>query len=249
MSAVLEPGELQAIEKLPTAIEPAGIMLVISRAAADPNTDVTKLERLLQMYERLEASAAKTAYAAALARLQPKLPILSERGGIKDRAGNVQSKYALWEDIVGAITPLLSSEGFALSFRTESTLTEGITVTAVLTHSGGHSEATSLTLPTDTSGSKNAVQAVGSSVSYGKRYTCGALLNLRTGETDDDGKTGGGGAPQALSEKQVADLEALISEVGADKKRLLKYLKVDSLEEILATNYESVVQTIQLKRK
>ncbi|HET9820175.1 MAG TPA: ERF family protein, partial [Rhodanobacteraceae bacterium] len=50
----------------------------------------------------------------------------------------------------------------------------------------GHREETSITLPADTSGSKNAVQAVASSTSYGKRYTAGALLNLTSHGEDDD---------------------------------------------------------------
>jgi hypothetical protein len=44
----------------------------------------------------------------------------------------------------------------------------------VLSHELGHSEETTMTLPLDTSGSKNNVQAVGSSTSYGKRYTATA---------------------------------------------------------------------------
>jgi hypothetical protein len=47
-------------------------------------------------------------------------------------------------------------------------------------------------LPVDTSGSKNPVQAVGSSTAYGKRYVMEALLNLTSRGVDDDGKRGGG---------------------------------------------------------
>ena len=47
-------------------------------------------------------------------------------------------------------------------------------------------------LPVDTTGSKNAVQAVGSSTAYGKRYVMEALLNLTSRGQDDDGKRGGG---------------------------------------------------------
>jgi hypothetical protein len=44
-------------------------------------------------------------------------------------------------------------------------------------------------LPHDSTGSKNAVQAVGSSTSYGKRYTACALLNITSRGEDDDGET------------------------------------------------------------
>jgi hypothetical protein len=164
------------------------LMQVISRAATDPNFDIEKMERLLTMHERIRGQQAMAAYQDALAQMQPELPIIGERGGIKDKAGNIQSKYALWEDIVGQITPVLSRHGFAISFRTSNDAKEA-TVTAVLMHKQGHREESPMTLPMDTSGSKNAVQAVGSSISYGKRYTASALLNLRTGEVDNDGQT------------------------------------------------------------
>src|SRR3546814_14616593 len=86
--------------------------------------------------------------------------------------------------INAAIKPVLKRHGFALSFRTD--FTNGIRVVGVLTHSGGHKETTDFVLPADGSGNKNAVQAIASSVSYGKRYTAGALLNLTSHGEDDD---------------------------------------------------------------
>ena len=56
------------------------LMDVIARAAADPDTDVDKLERLMGLYERVTDRTAKASYAAALAALQPKLPVITERG-------------------------------------------------------------------------------------------------------------------------------------------------------------------------
>lgn len=226
------------------ASDAAAILQVIERAARDPNVDIERMERLLQMHERLVAKQAEAAYAEALARLQPKLPIIQERGAIKNNSGAVQSRYALWEDIVGVITPLLAEEGFSLSFRIAHP--DGkIEVTGVLTHQQGHSEKTPIVLPADTSGSKNAVQAVASSVSYGKRYTAGALLNLRTGETDDDGRTAGEKDYPRITEQQAADLKALITEHGGNMARLLKYFKVDSLADIHANNYQWTVEEIK----
>lgn len=225
--------------------EAGNVLQIISRAAADPSVDIEKLERLLAMQERITARNAQAEYAAALAEMQPHLPLITERGGIKDRHGNVQSRYALWEDIVTTITPILSAHGFALSFRTANEANM-VSVTGVLSHRAGHSESTTLALPIDTSGSKNAVQSVGSSTSYGKRYTASALLNLRTGEIDDDGRVGGD--EPRIDEDQIANLQALIDEVGADKSRFFAYLKITALDEIYARNYSSVVKLLESKR-
>jgi hypothetical protein len=205
----------------------------------------TEMERLLEMQERIMERNARAAYAADLARMQPELPVIAERGGIKDRSGKVQSTYALWEDINDAIKPVLSRHGFALSFRTGQE--EGrITVTGVLSHREGHSEETTMHLPIDTSGSKNSVQAVGSSISYGKRYTAGALLNITSRGEDDDGKAAGGVA--LVSEEQVQALQNLIIEVGADPVKFCAYLKVESLSALPADQYERAVQALNAKR-
>lgn len=168
----------------------ASLIDVIAQAARDPNVDIDKMERLIAMQERVQGRDAQTQYYAALAEMQPNLPIIDERGGIKDRAGNIQSTYALWEDVNEAIRPTLAQHGFSLSFRVSRAEGE-IVVTGILAHRGGHREETTLALPTDTSGSKNAVQAVGSSTSYGKRYTAFALLNITTTGEDDDGNKAG----------------------------------------------------------
>lgn len=202
--------------------EATTILQVIQRAAADPQCDIEKMERLMQMHERFQARQAEQQYAEALATMQQELPSVSERGGIKDRTGRVQSTYALWEDINEALKPVLAKHGFALTFRIPRN-TAGVEVEGVLSHSAGHSERTSILLPVDTSGSKNAVQAVASSVSYGKRYTAGALLNFTTHGEDDDAYSA---APQqaALQDQVVIDILERVDE-AADKAQLSEIWK------------------------
>lgn len=220
------------------------ILSVIARAAADPNVDIDKLERLLEMQERVIARNARAAYYDALAELQPKLPVIKERGGIKDRNGNIQSTYSLWEDVNEAIRPLLAEHGFSLTFKVSRTQDQIIT-TGVLAHRGGHSEQTELSLPTDTSGSKNAVQAVGSSTSYGKRYTAFALLNITSTGEDDDGQAGG--APEPVDNVRLNLLNGLADAVGADKRKFCGYLKVDSLKDLPASRYDEAVARLREK--
>lgn len=220
------------------------LLSVISRAAADPNVDIDKLERLLQVQERVIERNARAAYYAALAELQPELPVVSERGGIKDRNGNVQSTYALWEDVNEAIRPILAQHGFSLTFKVRRTEGEIIT-TGVLAHREGHREETELSLPTDASGSKNAVQAVGSSTSYGKRYTAFALLNITSTGEDDDGQKGG--APDPVDNVRHKLLNDLADAVEADKVKFCKHLKIDSLKALPADKYDYALGLLKEK--
>lgn len=222
----------------------ASLMQVISRAASDPSTDVDKLERLLGMYERITARQAEAEFTAALAEMQPELPVIAERGKISIGSGKPQA-YALWEDINDAIKPLLARYGFALSFRTGHE--DGrIVVTGVLSHRAGHSERTTIQLPADTSGSKNAVQAVGSSTSYGKRYVACALLNItsRNDPDDDDGVMAGA---RTITDAQRDELLNLAEEVGADKRAFCEYMGRDSIASIPARDFRKAKDALLLK--
>ncbi|HSH42964.1 MAG TPA: ERF family protein [Arenicellales bacterium] len=238
--------ELQAAREFqaPVVQEPETIMAVISRAASDPNTDAEKLDRMMQLYERLENRRSEQEFHAALAQMQVDLPEISERGEIRHN-GRLISKYAKWEDVNKAIKPVLHRYGFALSFRVATD--DKVLVEGVLSHRMGHCERTRITLPADVSGSKNPVQAVASSVSYGKRYVAGALLNLTSGEGDDDGQAAGG--IERITEQQAADLRSLMEEVGADEVKFLKYLQAERIEAIQAAAYKDAVAALERKRK
>jgi hypothetical protein len=231
-------------EPIPAQSEMSALIHIIERAARDPSVDIDKLQRLVDMQERIVQRNAATAYAAALSAMQPDLPVIVERGKIDIGRGKPQS-YALWEDINETIKPVLAKHGFSLSFRTGQE--DGkIIVTGILSHREGHSERTTMHLPTDTSGSKNAVQAVGSSTSYGKRYTAAALLNLTSRGEDDDGIAGGSSGK--ITQEQLTDLIALADDVGADKQAFCKYFNIASLADIHARDYPRAVAALNKKR-
>lgn len=240
------------VETLPQQAEPTSeagaIIAMIERAATNPAVDIDKMERLFKMHGDVVARNARTAYAAALSLMQPDLPVIIERGKIKISNTNTQS-YARWEDINEQTRPVLAKHGFALSFRTGQ-IENKIVVTGVLSHKDGHSEETTMHLPIDNSGSKNAVQAVGSSTSYGKRYTAAALLNLTSRGEDDDAKTAAGGF---INEDQIGELVALIEDIGGNRKDalkagFLKYMKVEAIADIPAGKFKDAIAALEAKR-
>ena len=189
------------VERLPAVqSESTTIMAIIQQVAMSPDADIDKMERLM-----------------ALAQMQEEMPVIGERGGIKDKSGRIQSTYALWEDINEMIKPTMAKYGFALTFRTPRN-ERGIEVEGVLSHRAGHREVTSMVLPVDTSGSKNGVQAVASSVSYGKRYTAGLLLNITTTGEDDDGNGPAASITPRVTSAQAAQL-AMLLEKCSDKAK------------------------------
>ena len=242
----------------PTIIEPdrdnppvvlsegLALLQVIERAARDPSVDIDKMERLIAMRERMRLVDAETQFSAALAEMQDELPVIEEHGKIDIGRGKPQA-YALWEDINEAIKPVLAKHGFSLSFKTGETENR-VTVTGVLRHRSGHREETTMKLPIDTSGSKNAVQAVGSSTSYGKRYTAAALLNLTSRlpeDRDDDGNAAG---IRLISEQQMAEIQALIDATDTDIAKFCGYMKVDALVNIPTKDFDRAITALKNKR-
>jgi hypothetical protein len=243
--------EPQASTEVAVSSESAAILSIIERAARDQSVDIDKMERLLQMQERLVAQRAKAAFTAALVAVKPRLPVVDRRGRIEVRDKNDREKviqstpFALWEDIDERITPVLADHGLVLSFRSGVAHDGKITVTGVLSHSEGHSEETTITLPHDSSGSKNAVQAVGSSTSYGKRYTATLLLNIRTRGEDDDGKAGGIG--ELISDDQLRTLRDLIDDAGGNVRAVCEFYKIDALAEMPAATFERACKALRNK--
>lgn len=235
----------------PAPSESSAIISMIERAARDPSVDIDKMERLMLMQERAMERNARAAYAEALALLQPELPSVARNGKIvvKEKGGDkiIQSTaYARWEDINDAIKPALAKHGFSLSFKVGMAPDGKITVTGILMHREGHQEETTITLPHDATGSKNAVQAVGSSTSYGKRYTAGMLLNLTSHGEDDGGK--GAVQPATLTDEQVGELVELMDSVGADKPRFLKFYQIDTLADLPAAKFGEAIERLNAKR-
>lgn len=164
------------------ATESTAVLSMIERVALNPDVDISKLEKMLDMQERILDRNAKQEFAASLANLQADLP------EVEKVAHGHNIKYAKFEHILAAIKPHLIAHGFAITHRCNNA-DGSVIVTAVLSHRGGHSEETSITLPADTTGNKNAVQAIGSSMEYGRRYTMNSLLGIATKAADDDGNS------------------------------------------------------------
>lgn len=217
-----------------------GLLDVISRAARDPSVDIDKMERLIAMQERVQARDAEIAFSEAFSAMQPDLPAITKGGAIVHK-GQTISEFAEWEDINKAITPVLSANGFSLSFK-PAKVDGQVAVTAILRHRLGYKDEATLPLPTDTSGAKNAVQSVGSTLSYGKRYAATLLLNLTTEGEDDDGSAA---APRNTYDpardapfpqgpaKNKSELKALCRDVWRDIEAVDD---IGSLEDILTRN-------------
>lgn len=231
-----------------------GLIAVIERAARDPSVDIDKMERLLAMQERVQERMAKQAFTEAKIAMRPELPEVSMKGHIIIRDKNDATKvvqdtpFARFEDIHDAVMPVLTQHGFDLAFRNGLSPEGKVRVTTILSHVAGHSEETVFDLPHDSSGSKNSVQAVGSSTSYGKRYGVLSALNIKVAGEDDDGQAASykdsNGEPLARTklEGPHSSKSALKQAVQAIRLKVQACTDVKQLNELLKAEKPTIDQ-------
>ena len=163
------------------------VLSMLQMAMTDSNVDLNKMEKIMEMVERYEDKLAAKAYNRDMALMQGEIPEIKFDSEIKVN-NQVRSKYTSYEGIMKIVQPILSRFGFSVSFNPISENGQ-MTVHCMISHKDGHIEKSNLTLPFDTSGSKNDVQSIGSSMSYAKRYALCLKLNIATGGEDNDGNT------------------------------------------------------------
>lgn len=183
-------GAVEALARATQPVEPTDpFVAMLERLATNPATNMDVFERLLAARDREKANAARELFEHDFAQMQGELPAIDENGRIVV-SGEVRSKYAKLEDIITAVRPVLMKHGFSLRFRNVTEEGKHKTI-GILAHRGGHSETDEFITAPDTSGAKNAIQAIGSARSYGQRYCAIALLNIvsrEPGYADDDGE-------------------------------------------------------------
>jgi hypothetical protein len=227
--------------------ESAAVLSMITRAASDPNVDIDKMERLVQMREREQARQAEIAFNDALNRAQ------SQMGRIAADAVNPQTRsaYATYGQLDRALRPIYTTEGFALSFDTGANPPEGhVTVLCHASHRNGFTRTYRVDMPVDGKGAKGndvmtKTHAMGSGMSYGRRYLLQAIFNIAIGQDDD----GNGAGSAYVTEQQAATLRDRLDACGANLPAFLRFLKVDSLDAIHAKDYDKAVKAVEAKER
>lgn len=158
------------------------LFALIDKALNKENIDISVIEKMLDMQERIMNKNAEMQFNADFSIMSSDLPAVS-----RSKKGH-NGKYAPIEKINEEIKPVLEKYGFAVSFSIEQNENR-VTAKCILRHKGGHKEETSVTVFNDQSGSKNPAQAVGSAITYAKRYALCAMLNISLEDVDDDAQS------------------------------------------------------------
>lgn len=231
--------ELRTVNSTEVAQQDMSMASRIVELASMPDFDVAKLDKLMDLQEREMNRLAKIAFNKDFTSMQSEITTVT-----KSKQGH-NYKYATLEDIVDIVRPTLEKHGFAVSFGVNTT--SDIIVTCTLMHKEGHSIETTMQLPADKSGSKNAVQAIGSSVSYAKRYTLSSLLNIATRD-DDDAQAAMQQDQRTITRGQSQTLESKYEKLPKERQKgfddWLASLGANSISEVKASQFNTVLANL-----
>lgn len=160
----------------------------IIELAIEKGASIDQMERLIAMQERFEANQARKAYVQAMSDFKTEEMVITKDKDNKQYG----SRYTSIGNLVNTVTPRLSKHGLSAEWSLDQT--DGIRVGCTITHSLGHSGETKwMKVPPDTSGAKNPIQQIKSSLTYAKIATLELATGLASSEAnlDDDGNGAG----------------------------------------------------------
>ena len=181
--------------------------------AIELNVDLDAFEKLVNLVEKVQIDKAKREFYEAFAKFQSQVPPILKSSEVNMGAGRPRYNYASLYDIISKIQKPLGEAN--LSFRWEiSNNNDIITVTCILSHSGGYELQTSIQATKDATPGKSNVQAIASTITYLKRYTLVSLLGIGTADPDDDAQ-----ATVNIDKKQeINDKDKIIEQIKNELK-------------------------------
>lgn len=182
-------------------------------------------------------AAPKTAFYKAMLQARAEIPTI-----VKSIEAGGRYKYADLATVAQAVEPVLSRHGLGYHWDTETLPDGSVAVSCTIWHVDGHEHRTSLSAPSDTSGNKQPIQAMGSTITYLQRYTLLAALGVAVARDDDAARTG-----RTVTPSQVAQL--VQASDGLDVLPLLEKLGIVEWEELQQSEFRRVMASIEAKKK
>ena len=165
-------------------------------------------------------------------------------GAVKDSANPFfKSSYADLTSVIKAIKQPFADNG--LSYTQFPVSNEnGVGVSTRLMHVSGQWLEMEYTLPTV----KKDPQASGSAITYARRYALQSIAGIPTADDDAESAMLRGDDKKIISDDQIIAIKKLLDETGADSEKFCKWLKVRSVDQILAMHFDRAVAALEAKK-
>ena len=162
------------------------------------------IERLAKLQMDFTDREDKISFRAAMTKFKEDMPKIIRSRSIVDKQGEEKYKAVALEDVAEPVMKALVKLGITYRYKTAD-LPDGRTrVTCILGMQGTayEEEGSTLAAPPDTSGGKDALKAVGATVSYLEKYTLMASVGLHVYGADPEA---GSGIANGITEADVVE--------------------------------------------
>lgn len=213
---------------------------------------VEVLKGMMDLYERNETRNAEKEFNKAFAKLQSEIPSIEATKPVPNKDGTVRYRFAPFEEIMEKVQPILTSNGFSISFNSRFDNGRIVSI-CTIRHIGGHSQSNEFgaRIGQGPPGSSEP-QADASAKNYARRGALCDCLNISI-DHDDDARMMGKPIGKALAEELRSRVKALGDKI--DEQRFLAFsgvacsnpAKVEDYYEISDNRYDHLDQL--LKRK
>jgi len=231
-----------------TAIQRAGdnqittmLQTMIEKGITSDN--VAAMDKLADLYLKMEAENARKAFAVAKCSLQNELPAVAAMRVIPTNDGTVRSTFAAYEDIMKVIKPYLTRHGFSVSFTMECD-DKRILAVCKLTHIGGHFEENKFAVRLTKPPGASDAQADGATRSYARRGALCDCLNIVV-EKDNDARLEG----DYISAAMATALRNRVVASGFDEKGFLALAGVKDYAEIREAKVSVLTNALSIKEQ
>ena len=197
----------------------------------------------------MEMSENIAALSTALATAQATLG-----GAVKDKANPAfKSKYADLGSVWDAWQLVGPAQGLSVVQLPGAFADGKATLTTILSHKSGEWIRETLSIPV----TKADAQGYGSALTYARRYALASFVGVCPEDDDGNGAVRGSGGPrlvssgtgELVSKSQLATLQGVASAGGADLAKFCTWMKVESLADIPASQFERAQHALASKVK
>lgn len=241
--------QIELVREDATPVPAPSTPMAMLQRAVESGASVEVLSRLMDLQERYERNMARRAFDAAMADLRSDLPAIVKTKEASFGQGKTAYRYEDLSSITEALSPVMAQHGLSFRWRTDTKSEKGVvTVSCVIAHKDGHSEETSLSAGHDTSGSKNAIQALGSTLSYLARYTLKMAIGVAAAADDDGHAAGSSAGGQPITDAQRAELLALIEATGSDIARFCRHFGIEAVPDLPSSRFADAKRSLEAKK-
>lgn len=214
--------------------------MALLQAAIDKGVNPDQLEKLIALQERWDRSRAAERFAGAIGAFQAECPVVMKARDAD--LGRYEYKFADYGDVMAEAGPLLRKYGIVVTFTTA--MVASLLSVVCRVRVGTHVEETRIDLPIPNVGANDA-QKFGAAVSYGKRYSICAALNIVVSDRSEDDDAN---SLHKITREQVGEVERMLVETGADREKFLNWAGgIRDVRDMTAAWYPKALN--ELKRK